>query len=206
MRPVRGIGTMYRFRVEGLSNRVLAGPASDKSSSRADWRSLCALVQPLQHRTVDSTKENARCPLVSVRIRTGVGAGEGRSFSPYRDGLANGLLGNPPQGVFPTILEDELNGVTKAGEAFGLGSALPVSTGNLGTESDEPITIALDNRCEFVGHSRYLSERRYHEPLRTRQDRVVQCLEARNRNRNRYHVPFLGGRSTSPCRMTCRSS
>lgn len=50
--------------------------------------------------------------------------------------------------VFP----DKLNGLCQALQARGFGSALTVGAGYLGTISDKPLAVPLDNRGKIVEH------------------------------------------------------
>jgi len=69
-----------------------------------------------------------------------------------RDRLAHGVGRYSAQALFSPVLEDERYGLSQILSCFVLALPLAISTRDLRTVGDVPLTVSFDDRCELVSH------------------------------------------------------
>lgn len=123
------------------------------SFSQEDWRFQCVAERPRPDLFLDYTKGNAK-PLLalgSTRVYADASAGIPVSFN--GDFFAYSVTWESTHSVLPAVLQDQGDGFAEIVPALVNRMTLTVCTGNLRAISDEPITIALNDRRELISHS-----------------------------------------------------
>lgn len=125
-----------------------------KFSSQACPRSRRAWALPRRRRSQDYTKGNARPPLVSGSTHAVEDVEGARYVSPDDYYLSEGVLRQPTEGVFSTILQDQVDRVDQACARIVLGASLAVRAGHFRAVGNEPLPVPFKDRRELVPHGR----------------------------------------------------